>query len=429
MNKGFKYLLLMLIMVTVFASTASMAAPVEITVWSRGNPQYLEAYQELEKMFTKTHPNIVISHALFADLEDKLLTAYMGGEAPDFWICDTVTTGRWIRYEMVAPINIAQVPSSKYIIPQAWDTCKGPKGKIYAYPWSVQAQAMYYRADWLKKLGLKVPTTWQEMIDVAVAMTTKDPDGNGKDDTYGIGVYGSTNRGYAYWTFQDWLWQAGGSVLKEGKAGKWSGNLNTAECKKALQFEKDMAFKYKVFQPGYGTAESATVYGSFADGLTGMVFHAGYRILEYKARIGDNLGTALMPAGPANGQVLGEGENFYINASTKKSKEVLTFINWMTSPEAQKFGLKNQISNVVRTSVRKDVDNMAVTGEPLMKAFVDAFNKHVRNPEPIPDYYPVKLLVSEMVQKAITNPDSNINALVAEYNLKVNVELKKQGVF
>ncbi len=39
-----------------------------------------------------------------------------------------------------------------------------------------------------------------------------------------------------------------------------------------------------------------------------MVFHAGYRILEYKARLGDNLATALMPAGPANGKVLGEGE-------------------------------------------------------------------------------------------------------------------------
>jgi multiple sugar transport system substrate-binding protein len=160
-----------------------------------------------------------------------------------------------------------------------------------------------------------------------------------------------------------------------------------------------------------------------------MVFHAGYRILEYKDRLGANLGTALMPAGPKNAAVLGEGENIYISADTKKANTVLNFANYMISPEAQKFGLKNQISNVVRTSVRKDIDNMAVTGEPLMKAFVDAFQKHVRWPEAIPDYYPVKLLVSEMVQKAITSPDSNLDALMKEYNVKVNVELKKQGAY
>jgi ABC-type glycerol-3-phosphate transport system substrate-binding protein len=163
--------------------------------------------------------------------------------------------------------------------------------------------------------------------------------------------------------------------------------------------------------------------------VAGMVFHAGYRILEYKARFGDNLGTALMPAGPANGDVLGEGENIYISSATKKSKVVLNYANYMLSQEAQKFGLKNQISNVVRTSVRKDIDNMAVTGEPLMKAFVEAFQKHVRWPEAIPDYYPVKLLVSELVQKAITSSNSNLDALMKDYNLKVNIELKKQGVY
>jgi multiple sugar transport system substrate-binding protein len=234
---------LMVVGVILLVSTISLAAPVEITIWSRGNPQYLEAYQAIEKMYMKKNPNVVIKHALFADLEDKLLTAYMGGEAPDAWICDTVTTGRWERYNMAAVVNPKTIPNAKYVIPSAWGTCKGADGKLYAIPWSVQAQAMYYRADWLKKLNMKVPTNWNEMINVAEAMTTKDPDGNGKNDTYGIAVYGSTNRGYAYWTFQDWLWQAGGSVLKPNKAkkGKWVANLNTPECKKALQFEKDMA--------------------------------------------------------------------------------------------------------------------------------------------------------------------------------------------
>ncbi|MBI4785632.1 MAG: extracellular solute-binding protein [Chloroflexi bacterium] len=45
------------------------------------------------------------------------------------------------------------------------------------------------RKDWLDKLGLKPPTTLDEMFDIAKAFTEKDPDGNGKNDTYGIGGF------------------------------------------------------------------------------------------------------------------------------------------------------------------------------------------------------------------------------------------------
>ena len=93
---------------------------------------------------------------------------------------------------------------------------------------------MYYRHDWLTKFGQAVPTNWDEMIEFAKYATFNDPDGNGRDDTYGISVYGSTNRGYAYWTFQDWVWQAGGSILREVDDGKWVSNLNTPEVKLAL---------------------------------------------------------------------------------------------------------------------------------------------------------------------------------------------------
>ncbi len=45
------------------------------------------------------------------------------------------------------------------------------------------------RKDWLDKLGLKPPTTLDQIFDVAKAFTEKDPDGNGRADTYGIGGF------------------------------------------------------------------------------------------------------------------------------------------------------------------------------------------------------------------------------------------------
>ena len=52
---------------------------------------------------------------------------------------------------------------------------------------------MWIRQDWLDKLGLEAPRTWDEMVKVAEAFVTQDPDGNGEDDTIGILGPGNSN--------------------------------------------------------------------------------------------------------------------------------------------------------------------------------------------------------------------------------------------
>ena len=47
---------------------------------------------------------------------------------------------------------------------------------------------MVYRKDWLEKQNMKEPTTLDELHDMLYAFTFNDPDGNGKNDTYGIDV-------------------------------------------------------------------------------------------------------------------------------------------------------------------------------------------------------------------------------------------------
>ncbi|CAM4269503.1 extracellular solute-binding protein [Paenibacillus tarimensis] len=47
-----------------------------------------------------------------------------------------------------------------------------------------------YREDWLNKLGLKPPETLEELERVVYAFAHDDPDGNGKDDTYGLSIEG-----------------------------------------------------------------------------------------------------------------------------------------------------------------------------------------------------------------------------------------------
>src|SRR5690606_7099573 len=49
----------------------------------------------------------------------------------------------------------------------------------------------YVRQEWLDKLNLKVPTNYEEMVNVMKAFVENDPDGNGKKDTFGMTAAGN----------------------------------------------------------------------------------------------------------------------------------------------------------------------------------------------------------------------------------------------
>lgn len=67
-------------------------------------------------------------------------------------------------------------------ISQETRTSASIEGKLYGIPFqkAVARNGVVIRKDWLDKLGLAVPKTTDELMEVAKAFTEKDPDGNGK---------------------------------------------------------------------------------------------------------------------------------------------------------------------------------------------------------------------------------------------------------
>ena len=71
------------------------------------------------------------------------------------------------------------------------------KGKCYGFSTpggKIQKnEGVLIRKDWLDKLGLQVPKTIDEYLNVMRAFTKKDPDGNGRNDTFGYGAFVEIN--------------------------------------------------------------------------------------------------------------------------------------------------------------------------------------------------------------------------------------------
>lgn len=75
--------------------------------------------------------------------------------------------------------------------PEAWDryTINGKKMALPILDGKMNSnEVLYIRQDWLDKLGLKAPSTLDEMESVLDAFVHRDPDGNGMDDTYGLSI-------------------------------------------------------------------------------------------------------------------------------------------------------------------------------------------------------------------------------------------------
>ncbi|PYI51363.1 extracellular solute-binding protein [Paenibacillus flagellatus] len=83
-------------------------------------------------------------------------------------------------------------------------------GRLYGIPRYYPGQytfVMILRKDWLDRLQLAVPTSYEELKKVAIAFTRNDPDGNGRDDTYGMALSQSIGPDYnagAYWSPDAW---------------------------------------------------------------------------------------------------------------------------------------------------------------------------------------------------------------------------------
>jgi putative aldouronate transport system substrate-binding protein len=70
-------------------------------------------------------------------------------------------------------------------------TCVTTRGGDQYWAWLI-------RKDWLDKLGLKMPATIDELLAVGKAFTFNDPDGNGRNDTYGFTSAGNNGIGEIY---------------------------------------------------------------------------------------------------------------------------------------------------------------------------------------------------------------------------------------
>ncbi|MFD0693692.1 extracellular solute-binding protein [Paenibacillus sp. GCM10027628] len=148
-------------------------------------------------------------------------------------------------------------------------------GKLMAIPLvdsSIEsAMLIWIRTDWLQKLGLKPPKTMADVQEISKAFAEGDPEGNGKKDTFGLGV-AKTLWGGAM-GLEGFMagYKAYPNKWVEGSSGKLVYGSVQPEVKKALQVLQTM-FQNGELDQEFGMKDGTKVSEQIAAGKIGMEY-------------------------------------------------------------------------------------------------------------------------------------------------------------
>lgn len=131
----------------------------------------------------------------------------------------------------------------------------------------------WIRADWLKKLGLEPPKSMSDVLKICEAFTSKDPDGNEKNDTYGLALTKDLYSGCMGLEGFFAGYHAYPNMWMEDSSGRLAWGSIQPEVKSTLRILADMYRKGQIDQE-FAVKDMIKVAETIASGKIGLEYGA-----------------------------------------------------------------------------------------------------------------------------------------------------------
>lgn len=355
--------------------------------------------------FNSEHPNIHVTiqqQNTNTDTNKASLTTTIGGGAttPDIYMGDVVWPAQFAANQLAMPLNDV-VPSgffnrfSKGLVDGATY-----QGKVYAAPFFADSAFLFYRKDLLKKAGLPVPQSWEQLKQEAQTLQQK------KLVQYGFVWQGASYEGLTC-DFSEYLADAGGQVLdSNGKV-----TIDSPQATKALTFMRSLITS-GVSPKSVINFQEPQSENVFVQGNAAFLRNWSYAWSDSQnaknSKVVGKVGVTVLPTfGGADGHSTVGGWDLYINPHSKNVKADVTFIDWMTNTEAQTIMAK-QFSEIPT--------NAQVASDPSVQSVSPIFGlisktTYVSRPVQNPNYAALSKALYTNVNAALTGTVSVSNAL------------------
>lgn len=278
---------------------------------------------------------------------------------PWFWVPDLGVQYKAMIEDKVA-LNISELAEKNGFeniqaqLKQAEDLGVKPiyadaNGDFYSIPRNdgYPNPGLFIRKDWLEKLNLQVPKSWDEVEAVLKEFVKNDPDGkknvgltlNGAD---GLGTFDQILTGFTGVHPTGWTKQN----------GQWTHRVLMPEFKEGVKFIHRM-YQEGLIDKEFGFLKAANAREKFTTGRAGMIIHnangVDYKdfievpLKQYNASADVTLAVPF-PSGPA-GQVRASGNPYgstgilFANTDEEASVRMLAILDWLLTDEGTNLSL------------------------------------------------------------------------------------------
>ncbi|MEM1431896.1 MAG: extracellular solute-binding protein, partial [Pseudomonadota bacterium] len=293
------------------ALATAAQAEVEIEYWQYFFDARVEAMEQLIETFNAANDGITVTmtHFPYADYRTKVAAAIPAGEGPDVvqlfygWLND------YVAADLIQPLPSDMFPAET-IDAEFFPMVQAMKAgdQYWALPTAVRSLALFYNERLLEEAGVEPPTTLDEMIAAAAAMTKTDAAGNITQ----VGITAGMTAQDHHWWREGLVRQMGGEPYLEDYR---TVNYNTAEGLKALEFYTDL---FMGDPPVSAVGFMDEPQAAFKAGRAGMHIDGSFRIGSLNNTRGLKWGVTELPA-TAEG-TRSNYSSYWVNAITTKAE-------------------------------------------------------------------------------------------------------------
>ncbi len=299
------------------ASEAEPAGEAEaVTIWYYWETEgHQVALDQVIQEYNSSQSNYEVSakYVPFADFKKQLSIGASADELPDIAILDSPDHASYVE------MGIFEDITGKFDVGNYYEGTVNSctvDDKLYGVPFGVNCLALYYNEDMLSAAGCEVPTTWDELMTTAKALTT--------DSVTGLALCSVQNEEGTF-NFVPWLWSTGAT----------SYDINNENGIRALSFIQSLINEGVMSKECINWTQG-DVMNQFIAGNVAMMENGPWQIPTMQSEAPDlNWKVTLIPKDSEYSSVLG-GENYAV-ISGGNVEGALDFLTYATSEEQVKF--------------------------------------------------------------------------------------------
>ena len=371
-------LLLTAVLACSMLGTAAYAeeASGDVTIWYYWETEgHQKALNHIIEEFNGSQDSITVEakYVPFADFKKQLSIGASADELPDLVILDNPDHAAYAAMGIFADITDKFDVSNYYEGPVNSCTLDG---KLYGVPFGSNDLLLFYNEDMLKEAGCEVPTTWDELLEVAKATTT--------DSVFGFAHCALQNEEGTF-NFLPWVWSTGATSYE----------INSEGGIKALNFEKELVDSGAMTKEAINWTQGDTMH-QFIAGNLAMMINGTWQIPTMREEVPDlNWNVAPIPQDKEQASGLG-GENYAVIAGGNEDAAV-KFLEFATTPETCLYMMNAMGYISADSTIAKD----QFEGDEVYQVFVDEMQyAHARGP--LPEWPSISDAISLAFNKVIT---------------------------